>query len=685
MEPISTNLDLGNTDRTDISSSSSIDNSISSSNLQGTNIDTIPYQTNHQYNSVPIEEVDLSEDINIDVSGSTLSETVSSLASGVAEFGSKIGAFLFGGIDIKLATGAVFQTTLLSGVLDIGEGIVDGLAWCGGKIVEGGSWLLGKAIGNFNEDIGEAVINAGKERDNAVKEFMEVDWIGRANDWFYQETDIGRKINEASLLKYDSKAAQKIRSFTERAAEIAAATALTIFTGGAAAPLAVGLLYGMGKAGESTYHQHGTDTSLLQELGIAGSGVLTGLSWIPLGKLGQGFINIGRTAANVGVKEVASNIVKDIATKDFWMNALKKGLTGANGVGNYFASAIMTGEDVIPYITGEQELDKQALGHIALSYLKHLGFNVAEDALREYVLDLWTNKVFDDISFDTQEVVKTVGNKAAETIDPSKKLARPDYLNTVHSREKIPLTHEEIAQIAKRFNITEAQARILIDKKIIDIVDNSEVGIRVKMSTLEKALDGDGKLKNQFETGTSGGAFDPDWRSDVEYSLFGVPKDLPAEDRPIYGMMFPNTQKGLAKYIMYGEGSFYGGGEGMVVILDKSKIIDTATYTIGDSLDYEKSISAGLLSDPKFLSTHGNFTVLGGIYNPEDLKKLGLLDLFTTSRGDRYLEVQLHGRESHSIENIKEVIFTMKMIPPQEFLDKLTAKGIPYRILTELR
>ena len=55
MEPISTNIDLGNTDRTDISSSSSIANSVSSSQLQEIHSNTAPYQTNHQYNQVPLQ------------------------------------------------------------------------------------------------------------------------------------------------------------------------------------------------------------------------------------------------------------------------------------------------------------------------------------------------------------------------------------------------------------------------------------------------------------------------------------------------------------------------------------------------------------------------------------------------------------------------------------------------------
>ena len=384
MDALNTNINLGDNSNPTVDTSSSINNVTNPVN-NTSDINTNNYQNPNTYSQSPVEDFDLSGDISMDVGGSTLAETASSLASSVAEFGSKISNFLLGAIDTLASTGAVLANTITSGVLDLGEGIVDGLAWCGGKIVEGGSWLLGSVVGLFDQNAGQAIKDFGVERDNDVKEFMEVDWIGKANDWFYNETAIGRHLNEASLMKYDSETAQKIRGITEKVAEIAAATALTIATGGAAAPLAVGLLYGMGTAGESTYQQYGTGTSVLQELGIAGSGALTGLSWMATGKLVAGFLEIGKTAAAVGTKKVLSQIAKDVVTKDFWMKALKEGLTGANGVGNYIASAMMTGDNLIPYINGEKEWDANAIGSLALEFLKNLGLNVAEDALRGYI------------------------------------------------------------------------------------------------------------------------------------------------------------------------------------------------------------------------------------------------------------------------------------------------------------
>ena len=429
METVNTNVNMGESSRSsNINTSSSINSSAENgTNLNETN-NTSTYQTG-QYNESKIEEVDLSlvEETNTDEDkgllskvgdfftdlgksiydtgasvvnsvtswaedrwndlkgiGATLAETASNVASNVTSIIGSVRNWVSNAAATVASTGAVLLTSITSGVAKLGEHIVDGIAWGEGKIVNGASWALGSLIGLFNEDAGNAVKDYGQKFDQAAKEFIAEDWVGKANEWFYESTPEGQWINEHSAMKYDSEAAKKIMNVSEKAAEIAAATALTIFTGGAAT-FAIGALYGLGKQAESTYQENGTDTSLLQEAGIAGSGLLTGLSWMATGKLGKGFVEIGKTAANVGVKQVISKLSKDILCKDFWKKALKEGLTGMNGVGNYVSSAMMTSEELIPYLNGEKEWSPEAVGKLALIYLGNLGLNVAEDALRGYV------------------------------------------------------------------------------------------------------------------------------------------------------------------------------------------------------------------------------------------------------------------------------------------------------------
>ncbi len=438
-----TNVDFQNDSNTNIDTSSAINSSAINSNTP--TYDTSNYQTSNPSGGYNVEEFDLTEEVPVDNRnilqkagdwivdaavtagdwivdtantiydtgaeivndiktwaetnllgiGSTLAETAANLAADVVTIGSKLASVFAEGYARLVSTGAVITTSIVSGVGKVAEGIVDGIAWAEGKIIRGGSWLIGKVAGLFSSEAEQSITEFGKSFEQASKEFMAVDWIGKANDWFYQTTGLGKLINEYSYMKYDSEAAKKIREISQKAAEFAAATALTIATGGLAT-FAVGALYGMGKAGESTYQRNGTDTSLLQELGIAGSGALTGISWLATGKLGKGLLEVGKTAAAIGTKQVISQISKDVLTKDFWMKAIKEGLTGANGVGNHIASAMMTGEEFIPYLTGEKPLDAKAVAHLALMYVKNLGLNVAEDALRGYLGNFNSQKIISE-------------------------------------------------------------------------------------------------------------------------------------------------------------------------------------------------------------------------------------------------------------------------------------------------
>jgi len=468
MEVVGTSVNMGDGggSRADIDTSSSIGSVSSPSANENYTISTSAYQTNNTGNTYDIEEVDLSleeeastpettqqveepkkglfsrigdwfvnagkkiyetgakvvSDIkswcseNLLGPGNNLAETAANVAHNAIAIGGKLGQLAVDGAKKFASTAAVFTTTVTSGVAKLGEHVVDGLAWCGGKIVEGGSWVVGKLAGLFGAKEAEKdIIDWGKQADKDVKEFIAEDWVGKANKEFYENTEVGRWLNENSIMKYDSPAAKKIMEISEKAAEIAAATALTIFTGGAAT-FAVGALVGVGKQAEKTYQANGTDTTLLQELGIAGSGVLTGFSWMATGKLGKGFINIGKEVAAKGAKHVVSSLAKDIFSREFWKDALREGLTGKNGIGNYISSAMMTGQDLIPYLNGEEKFTPQAFGKLCLVYLKNLGLNVAEDALRGYVGGINGDKMGHYREISAQKAAERAAAKAAKAM-----------------------------------------------------------------------------------------------------------------------------------------------------------------------------------------------------------------------------------------------------------------------------
>ncbi len=318
--------------------------------------------------------------------GSKISEACVNLASNVTNI---IGGALKWAHDTYISlqcTMTVITTSVVSGLADIVEGLVDGLAWCGGWLVEGCTWLVGSVVGWFNDDAGQSVKDWGHQANQDVKQFIATDWVGVANDWFYQDTAVGRYINENSYLEYDSKLAQGIRSITETVGEVVIATVLTIFTGGAAT-FAFGALNAIGDSAESTYQQNGTETSLWQELMIGGSGVLGGLSAMGTGKLGAGFVNIAKDIVSLGAKEVLGAMLKKFADPKFLASELKRALWSKDAIGNYVGTAMMTSEDFIPYLNGEKEFSLSAIFDIGGHFIHNLAFNVAEDIASEFVMN----------------------------------------------------------------------------------------------------------------------------------------------------------------------------------------------------------------------------------------------------------------------------------------------------------
>ena len=181
-------------------------------------------------------------------------------------------------------------------------------------------------------------------------------------------------------------------------------------------------------------------------------------------------------------------------------------------------------------------------------------------------------------------------------------------------------------------------------------------------------------FKNQFETGTSEGVFKPTERIEVENKVINIPETIPIEDRPIYGMAFPEFSSSTEVYYTEGPGMWYGD---TVCILDKDKIISNTSITLGDSLGLSKELIASPATDPFFA---GAFKYIVK-YNQtkEDFESSSLTDIF--SMEETYLELQMHGEESHSINNIREIIF--KINPGKEMIRTVEEQNIPYRILSE--
>lgn len=295
------------------------------------------------------------------------------------------------------ATTAVFATSVLSGVAKIYEYIDDGVTWAGGKVVEGASWLVGESAGLFSEDKKNSIMNRRKDIKENVKNEIDRDKVGELNEWFYENTKIGQDINEASYLKYDSEAAKTTQNITTKIGEIGGATALTILTGGAAAPLvfSVGCAEGIGKTAEKTY-QNGGDFDD-GTFSILLSGGLNGLSWYANGKLGQGAYEIFNTAKIVGLKSTATDLLSQVGNKEFIIDTLKNGLnplktnlTGktvlnVNALMNYGSSAMAVAGDFAEVLNSEEGFTAENIAKLTAEYFGYLGLNIIEDTGRDFI------------------------------------------------------------------------------------------------------------------------------------------------------------------------------------------------------------------------------------------------------------------------------------------------------------
>ena len=226
--------------------------------------------------------------------GSTLSETAANVGDNIHSMISALGEWLDGTpIATALGTAAVVVGSAISGVVNIFEGFADGVYWAAGKLGHGVMWGIGEVAGLFgNEEAKENFQQTGRDIENLMKETIEEDISGTVHSWAFN-TPLGSWLNKNSLIKYDSELAKKISSGTEIVAKFAAATALTIATGGAAGPAAfawvfgTGMLVGLGQNAEKVYTTK-EESDWKDEIGILIRGAGEGLNWYAQGKLGQG-------------------------------------------------------------------------------------------------------------------------------------------------------------------------------------------------------------------------------------------------------------------------------------------------------------------------------------------------------------------------------------------------------------
>lgn len=220
------------------------------------------------------------------------------------------------------ATNAVVLEKVTSGILKIGEYIQDGtimLKTTGASVITLG---IDAVFGtNYTDSMWESTMD-----------YVAIDQVGNIEKVFYENTSLGKELNDESILKYNSKGAETIKNASKKVGEIAAATAITVVTGGAAAPLVaagIGFLEGTGQGGEKYFSmtdENGNYTNRsVKDIGLSYlEGIQKGAEWYISGQVGSGIYNGVKSFVNPAsiTREVASRATGN-TFKDAVVNTIK--------------------------------------------------------------------------------------------------------------------------------------------------------------------------------------------------------------------------------------------------------------------------------------------------------------------------------------------------------------------------
>lgn len=238
----------------------------------------------------------------------------------------------------------------------------------------------------------------------------------------------------------------------------------------------------------------------------------------------------------------------------------------------------------------------------------------------------------------------------------------PEYIQKNRTSEQMLKTDAETLLPADVVRPEEQVKRVSAAAKAV--AANSQVFVRVPSKVLTKVFE-EGRFKNQFETGSSKGLYDPTERLTVEENVLGVSKETPPEKRPIYGYLYDAGSEGLAKSTeQYGD----------VVVRFKDDVRSRTTFTGIDSLDRQVTVTAKPLNsddiDFRVGFQEGPMRKVIAKPVPDDFKP-------STAEVDYYYyEAQIHN--GVTTDDIEHVVFTKA--PTKKILSILEGKKIPYTV-----
>lgn len=327
-------------------------------------------------------------------------------------------------------------TSVLSGVLKLGEDITDCGIWLGGAITSGVLRLFGYE---------ELAIQIEQQ----TMDEIAYDGVGEFNKLIYGETELGKRLNDNSYMKYDSNVAQVIQKVSEEAILIAAATAATAATGGVSAPLfAAGFAVGAGGSAERKFQDVENRSFWKDSAWITLDGTAKGFETVAQGKIVKQATSILKSGGeavknilNANLRQVGRDVFRDGLwgiTKNAAKNTVKE-LETYKDIGMVISDDFVRG-----FQTGEWDFKTMALetaSSVATNFGSNLFGEVSSDILNKALVD-GKKADWQSNSGITDEIVKTAEvnfdtNKGDFTseVDYYRDL---DYVEnkTTHSRKK---------------------------------------------------------------------------------------------------------------------------------------------------------------------------------------------------------------------------------------------------------
>lgn len=210
----------------------------------------------------------------------------------------------------------------------------------------------------------------------------------------------------------------------------------------------------------------------------------------------------------------------------------------------------------------------------------------------------------------------------------------------------------------------------LIGNKMSEVINNSEYAMRVNSKILDTILD-DGRFKNQFETKTSGGALNFDYRKKATKQLFGKGAIKDVKNYEKYGYL--GTKDFIEDAHDY-KIQQYGN---CIIHFDKKYLKNKVTYTLDDSLGQalNKVTVAGDSENPRANGINKKHLKEWVPWFEKRRNKMLEISDFKKDTPIRYIELQYHGELK--IDFIKEICFTGQYTEvPDELVKKIKSKGI---------